>query len=119
MMNCYYILMHGQLKWHEPPPATVEGDDIFQPQGFYCHRYVLAPTPQAAQATAFEKVRRNLDKEGWLTDNAVTLTLEADEVALAPIYKVLKPDNLGHTFYSEEPTGTPNTGDETTAANGS
>jgi hypothetical protein len=74
-----------------------------KPQGFYCHRYVLAADQRQAIARAFERVRANLDNQmRWLRDGLATVDLEAEEVAPAPMHKLLKPDNRGHTFYTEE-----------------
>ena len=99
-MNCYYVLINGKLKWDEAPLNTDE--DVFRPEGFYCHRYVMASSPKAAEETAFARVRDNLDEDDWLKKSYASLTLEADEITVAPFYKLLKPENRGHSFYSEE-----------------
>jgi len=39
---------------------------------------------------------------GWLRDGLATVELAADEVVVAPIHKLLKPDNQGHSFYERE-----------------
>jgi hypothetical protein len=39
---------------------------------------------------------------GWLRDGLATVELEAEEIATAPMHKLLKPDNRGHTFYGED-----------------
>ncbi|WP_161391439.1 hypothetical protein [Croceibacterium xixiisoli] len=63
----------------------------------------MASTIRNAQEIAFRRVRENLDRQtGWVTAGAVTLELEAEETASAPIYRLLKPDNRGHTFYKQE-----------------
>lgn len=98
-MRCYYVFIHGSLHWNVAPPSG----DINQPQGFYCHRYVLASDEENAARKAFSRVRANLDRGGrWLSDGSATLTLEADEVCRAPIHGLLKPGNRGHTFYDED-----------------
>jgi hypothetical protein len=102
-MKCYYVLVHGRLDWDAVSPATENHADAFRPAGFWCHRYVLASTVYTAQEVAFRRVRENLDRRtGWLTAKAARLQLEAEETVQAPIFKLLKPDNRGHTFYDEE-----------------
>jgi|GEM_PF-1778045 len=97
LMRCYYVLVHGKLDWNVAPPT--EGE-VYQPEGFYCHRFVLASGGESAGKIAFERVRTNLDRSGrWLSDGSATLTLEAEEVRSAPLHKLIKPDNRGHTFY--------------------
>jgi len=50
----------------------------------------------------FNRVRANLDAEfRWLRDGLATIELDAEQVAVAPMHKLLKPDNRGHTFYTE------------------
>jgi len=89
--------VHGKLKWIADQAGKA------RPAGFYCHRFVLAADEQSATATALRRVRRNLDKQvGWLSDGAATLQLEADEVVVASIRKLLMPDNQGHSFYGHE-----------------
>jgi len=61
---------------------------------------VLALNEAAASEKAFRRVRDNL--KGLLGDGAATVELEAEEVAIAPMHKLLKPDNRGHTFYETE-----------------
>jgi hypothetical protein len=98
-MKCYYVLVHGQLDWRAAASAMADGDDSFQPEGFYCHRHVLASTPQGAQEKAFLLVRDNLDwQTGWLTANAAILAMEAEETTPAPIVRLLQ-RHSGHTFY--------------------
>lgn len=83
------------------PPG--DNSDLGQPAGFYCHRHVLAPDETLAAEKAFHRVRENLDKQmGWLRDGLAALELHAEEVFPAPLYKLLKPDNRGHTFYAED-----------------
>lgn len=98
-MQCFYVLVHGILRWNVAPPA----DDTTQPRGFYCHRYVLASDERRAKEIAFERVRTNFDKScGWLRNGSAVLKLEAEDVCAAPFRKLLKPDNRGHTFYDED-----------------
>lgn len=98
-MRCYYVLVHGTLGWVPGRSASHEFGAM-KPAGFSCHRYVLASSEAAAIDTAFNRVRANLDREmGWLREGLATVELDAEEVAAAPIYKLLRPDNRGHTFY--------------------
>lgn len=98
-MHCYYVLVHGLLAWNVPPSSQ----DVEQPKGFYCHRYVLASSYEKAAEMAFKKVRSNLDRDRhWISDGSATLTLEAEEVSRAPMYRLLRPDNPGHSFYVDE-----------------
>ncbi|RYF92227.1 MAG: hypothetical protein EON95_13120 [Caulobacteraceae bacterium] len=98
-MRCYYVLVHGRLDWSVPPP----GDDVSQPRGFYCHRYVLASDEPSAAQKAFERVRSTLDRKGrWLSEGGATLELEVEEICAAPLYMLLKPENRAHAFYEEE-----------------
>ena len=87
-MRCFFVRVHGKLDWRSKPETGA-----LQPAGFYCHRYVLAPDEKRAIATAFRRVRDNLDRQaGWLRDGLATLELQADEVATAPMRKLLKQD---------------------------
>jgi hypothetical protein len=100
-MRCYYVLVHGSLDWL---PASSASDEIgaAKPAGFYCHRYVFAYNEAGAVSTAFRRVRANLDRNmGWFRDGSATVKLHADEVRAAPMHKLLKPDNPGHTIYIE------------------
>jgi len=98
-MRCYYVLVHGTLDWNVAPPSH----DVNQPRGFYCHRYVLASDEESAARIALGRVRANLDRGGrWLSDGSATLTLEVEEVSTAPMHRLLKPDNRGHTFYDQD-----------------
>ena len=100
-MRCYYVCVHGKLDWVAMPSADDEFGAL-QPAGFYCHRYVLAPDEKQATAMAYDRVRTNLDKQfGWVRDGLANLHLDVDEVSTAPIHKLLKPDNRGHTFYEK------------------
>jgi hypothetical protein len=64
---------------------------------------VLAPNELEASEKAFRRVRDNLDrKTGWFSRGMARLTLEAEEIAVAPMHKLLKPDNRGHTFFERE-----------------
>jgi len=48
-------------------------------------------------------VANNLEREfGWLSSGAALLNLDAAEVSVATIHKLLKPDNKRHTFYVED-----------------
>lgn len=78
----------------------MDDPEAFRPDGFYCHRYVLASGEDDARDKAFHRVRENLEKQtGWMGAGLAMLDLEAEEVADAPMRKLLKPDNPGHTFY--------------------
>lgn len=95
-MRCYYVLIHGKLDWN----VAALSDDFSQPRGFFCHRYVLASDEGSAAEVAFGRVRANLLGEGgWLSGDSATLRLEADEIRTAPLIRLFKPDNRGHTFY--------------------
>ena len=98
-MHSFHVLVHGRLSWTtELADAAVR--EISRPKGFYCHRYVLASTGQEAAEKAFKRIRRNLDRQTrWITDGVATLALDAEEVTIARFYRLLKPDNRGHTFY--------------------
>jgi len=101
-MRCYYVLVRGDLDWVPGRSATDEFGAM-KPAGFYCHRYVLAANETRAAKAAFERVRANLDRQmGWFRDGLATVALEAEEIATAPMHKLLKPDNRGHTFYGED-----------------
>jgi hypothetical protein len=101
-MKCYYVLVHGRLNWRTTSPPPHDDGETFQPEGFYCQRYVLASSIHHAQEAAFRRVRENLDRQtGWIR-GGVKLELEAEETTSAPIYQLLKPDNRGHTFYEQE-----------------
>ncbi len=95
-MRCYYILIHGKLDWQGVP----RGDEASQPIGFFCHRYVLASNKSDAAEKAFRRVRANLGD--WIGEGGPTLDLAAEEIAEAPIYKLLIPENRAHAFYDEE-----------------
>ncbi|HEX7851931.1 MAG TPA: hypothetical protein VF485_19520 [Sphingomonas sp.] len=98
-MRCFYVLVHGRLVWLARPDPS-DGLAAENPHGFYCHRYVLGADESAAKTKAFERVRTNFDRQlGWLSRGWVTLALEADEIARAPLSKIVRPDNPGHTFY--------------------
>lgn len=102
-MQCYYVLIHGRLNWYAASTPDDEGREAWQPSGFYCHRYVLASSTGSAEDTAFRRVRENLERQtGWLSANQVKLDLHTDEVTRAPIFRLLKPDNRGHSFYNED-----------------
>jgi hypothetical protein len=97
-MHCFYVLVHGALQWQVATGDAGEGGVL--PKGFYCHRFVLAATPEEAETKAFRRVRANLDRQtGWLSAGTAVLELEAEEVSVAPMHKLLVPDNRGHTFY--------------------
>jgi hypothetical protein len=98
-VRCYYILVHGRLDWS---PGRSANDDFgaMKPAGFYCHRYVLAHDEAAAAETAFRRVRDNLDRQmGWLRNGLAVVQLKAENVSTAPMHKLLRRDNRGHSFY--------------------
>jgi triphosphoribosyl-dephospho-CoA synthetase len=96
-MRCFYVSVHGSLEWENDPASE---EDVFRPAGFYCHRYVLAAGYQEAAEKAFRSVRRNLEKQtGWLNQGLAKLTLEAAELAPAPMYKLLR-RKPGNAFYA-------------------
>jgi len=102
VVRSYYILVHGKLQW-ATDRSVADEFGAMKPTGFYCHRYVLAADKAQAIARAFERVRANLDSQmGWLRDGLATVELEAQEVKPAPMHKLLKPDNRGHSFYTDE-----------------
>ena len=98
-MRCFYVLIHGSLNWHEAQiPDDPVGND--RPTGFWCHRYVLATDKAGAEIKAMRRVRDNLEREvRWISKGLATLDLRAEEVSFAPIIKMMKPENKGHTFY--------------------
>lgn len=99
-MRCFYVLVHGKLNWCEEPAFAEADPDGTRPSGFYCHRYVLASGGDEAGEKALRRVHENLDAQtGWMRDGLATLDLEAEEVDQAPMRKLVKPDNRGHTFY--------------------
>ena len=99
-MRCFYVLVHGSLEW---PSECSEDEDLFTPAGFYCHRYVLAAGYKEAAEKAFHRVRSSLEKQtGWLSRGPARLTLEAAELAPAPLSKLLKRGNRGQSFYDGE-----------------
>ncbi len=101
-MRCYFVLVHGKLKWL---PDRSAKDDLgaSKPAGFYAHRYVLAWDKEGAISTAVRRVRENLDKQlGWVRGGLAIVELSAEEVAAAPVIKLLTTDNRGHSFYSRE-----------------
>ena len=101
-MQCFYVFIHGTLEGRVLPPSF----DVSQPDGFYCHRHVLAADERRAIDVAFERVRSNLNKgSGWLSSSDARLTLTAEEVRAAPFYQLLKPENRSHTFYEEDGGG--------------
>ena len=102
-MRCYYVLVHGKLNWRTEPFPTDDNPEAFRPIGFCCHRYVLASGSDEATDAAFRRISLNLEKQtGWISTGLATLDLEAEEVTIAPMHKLLKPDNRGHTFYSQD-----------------
>lgn len=99
-MRCFYVLVHGTLSWRAELAATKSALVETRPLGFYCHRYVLASNEGEAAAVAIRRVRENLEKQtGWIGAGLAALELEAEELTIAPMHKLLKPDNRGHTFY--------------------
>src|SRR4028119_621237 len=66
-MRCYCVLIHGTLHWNVAAPS----EEVNQPRGFYCHRYVLASDEESAARIAFRRVRANLDRvRPWLSDGS-------------------------------------------------
>jgi hypothetical protein len=101
-MRCYYVLVHGGLEWVVDRSAA-DQFGAMKPEGFYCHRYVLAANEAQAARRAFERVRANLDSQtGWLRQGLATVGLQAEKIEGAPMHKLLKRDNRGHSFYAEE-----------------
>jgi hypothetical protein len=99
-MRCFYVLVHGKLTWGVDRLGSSEGD---APAGFYCHRYILAQTEADAMEKAFGRVRDNLDAQtSWLREGLARLVMDAEELAVAPMYNLLKPENRGHTFYAAD-----------------
>jgi len=99
-LRCFYVLVHGKLEWE---CEHAEDQEMFTPAGFYCHRYVFASGFEEAAEKAFRRVRKNLEKEtSWLRSGLAKLTLEAEELAPAPMRKLLRRDNKGHSFYDGE-----------------
>jgi len=102
-MRCFYVLVHGRLRWRAEPAPTETDAAATRPLGFYCHRYVLASGEAQAEAAAFRRVRENLEKQtGWVGAGLAVLDLEAEELTMAPMHKLLRSDNRGHTFYHED-----------------
>ena len=101
-MRCYFVLVHGRLEWElERSPGDQFG--AVKPAGFYCHRYVLAANESAAAEIALRRVQQNLDSQtAWLRDGFATVELDAERVNAAPLHKLLKPDNRGHSFYERD-----------------
>lgn len=63
---------------------------------------MFAADERRAAEIAFKRVRSNLSGGGsWLSNGDALLTLKAEEIRAAPFYKLLKPDNRGHTFYED------------------
>lgn len=99
-MQCFHVLIHGMLDWEPGRDAAAEGAK--RPAGFYCHRYVLAAAELEAAEKAFRRVRANLDAQtAWISRGLAALRLDAEEVSAVPMRKLLKPDNLGYTFYDD------------------
>ena len=96
-MRCFYVLVHGKLEWeceHE------ENEEMFTPAGFYCPRYVLASGYEDAVDRAFNRVRKNLEKQtGWMRQGLAKLTLEATELKPAPMYMLLRRRRKVKDFY--------------------
>ena len=98
-MRCFYILIHGRLRWLVDPSER-ESD---RPAGLYCHRYVLASDQKEATRKALKGVSNNLDQQtGWLRGNLAELELEVEKVNEASLLKAFLPVNKGHTFYDHE-----------------
>ena len=100
-MRCFYVLAHGTLCWLSPERA-MDTIAIGRPEGFWCHRFVLAADPETAEHEALQRVLDNLEREfRWLSSGAATVQLKAAEVSRAPMHKLLRPENKGHTFYED------------------
>jgi hypothetical protein len=98
-MRCFYVLAHATIHWLTAYSGK-HVNTVGQPEGFWCHRFVLAPDAEAANSAAFRRIKDNLERQfGWLSNGSATVDLEAADVSPAPLYKLLKPDNKGHTFY--------------------
>lgn len=98
-MRCYYVMVHGRLNWLTPEPDEPGA----RPLGIYCHRYVLARDEASAERTTFERVLRNLSRTtGWGDRNEANLTLEMEDIYVAPFHRLLLRDNRGHSFYAED-----------------
>ena len=98
-VRCFHVLVHAKLDWIGAT-RDAPGPDVRELAGFYCHRYVLASNETEAEQKAFCRVRANLDGQtGWLSDGAARLELEAEEVQVASMGKLVRPDNRGHSFY--------------------
>ena len=102
-MRCFYVLVHGSLEWDCEPEID---EEFFRPAGFYCHRYVLASGFKHAAEKALRRVRKNFEKQtGWLAEGRANLTLEAQELTLAPMHKLLRRGNRGQSFYEGDDAG--------------
>jgi hypothetical protein len=98
-MRCFFVLVDGRINWPEDAGALV-GQSSERPAGFYCHRYVLASSPKAAENKAIQRVREDFERK-WIQRGA-SVELRVDEVSPAPLFKGFLPDNRGHTFYTSE-----------------
>jgi hypothetical protein len=96
-MRCFNVLAHGRLSWPEDIGSSGEPKEG-RALGFYCHRHILASTPDAAERKAMQRVHENLEP-GWVKRGA-RVELSVEEVSVAPLFKGFLPDNRGHTFYS-------------------
>ena len=101
-MRCFYVLVHGKLDWTSDFSESDESA-MTRPVGFYCHRYVLASCEEEAREKAFRRVRHNLNKQTkWLAEGLASLNLETEKTTLAPMHKLLRTENRGHTFYDQD-----------------
>ena len=99
-MRCFYVLVHGSIEWDSDPAVD---DEFFKPAGFHCHRYVLASGFEDAAEKAFRRVQKSLEKQtDWIRQGLAKLTLEAEELRLAPMHKLLARGNRGQAFYENE-----------------
>ena len=96
-MRCFNVLVHGRINWPEDADSSVEPEED-RAVGFYCHRYILASTPNAAETKALQRVRENLEPR-WVKRGA-RVELSVEEVSAASLFNGFLPDNRGHTFYS-------------------
>ena len=101
-MRCFYVRVHGLLKWQTQPSPAGDAPQTDRFGGFYTHRYVLASDETKARETAFRRIRENLDRETrWMSNGQATLDLEVDELSSAPVYRLIE-RIPGHIFYPED-----------------
>lgn len=97
-MRCYYVFIHGQLRWN----ASSLSEEKLRPQGFYCHRYVFTGDSQRAAEIALERVDHNFNRSNdWIKSNQASLRLHVEEVLPASLFNLFRRDNRGHIFYDQ------------------